>query len=192
MLRLTEVVKNLLIINVLAFFIVQYNLIPFIPDLLRYFVLQPFGDGFQPYQLITHMFMHGNESHLLFNMLMLFFIGPAVEQILGPKRFLTLYVIAGLSSAFLHLFISSGNVVGASGALYGVLVAFATMFPNMKMMIFPLPFEIKAKYLVGAYVLYDLYSGVSGASTGIAHFAHIGGAIAGFALIYFWNMVKLQ
>lgn len=192
MLRLTDVVKNLLIINVLVYFIVQYNLIPFLPNLIQYFVLQPFGRGFEPYQLITHMFMHGNESHLLFNMLMLFFIGPAVEQTLGQKRFLILYMIAGLSSAFLHLFISQGNVVGASGALYGVLVAFATMFPNMKMMIFPLPFEIKAKYLVGAYVLYDLYSGVSGASTGIAHFAHIGGAIAGFALIYYWNMVKLN
>lgn len=192
MMRITDVVKNLLILNVIIFFVVRYDLIPFIPGLIKYFVLEPIGPDFEPYQIATHMFMHGDEQHLLFNMLMLFFIGPAVEQTLGPKRFLLLYIIAGVSSAFLHLLISNGSVVGASGALYGILVAFATMFPNMKMIIFPLPFEVKAKYLVGAYVVYDLYTGMTGYNDNIAHFAHIGGAIAGFVMIYFWNMVKLR
>ena len=192
MMRITDVVKNLLILNVIIFFVVRYDLIPFIPGLIKYFVLEPIGPDFEPYQIATHMFMHGDEQHLLFNMLMLFFIGPAVEQTLGPKRFLLLYIIAGVSSAFLHLLISNGSVVGASGALYGILVAFATMFPNMKMIIFPLPFEVKAKYLVGAYVVYDLYTGLTGYDDNIAHFAHIGGAIAGFVMIYFWNMVKLR
>ncbi|MBK8632179.1 MAG: rhomboid family intramembrane serine protease [Saprospiraceae bacterium] len=192
MMRITDVVKNLLILNVIIFFVVQFDLIPFIPGLIKYFVMKPIGQGFEPYQIATHMFMHGDERHLLFNMLMLFFIGPAVEQTLGPKRFLLLYIIAGVSSAFLHLLISNGSVVGASGALYGILVAFATMFPNMKMIIFPLPFEVKAKYLVGAYVVYDLYTGMTGYNDNIAHFAHIGGAIAGFVMIYFWNMVKLR
>lgn len=190
--RITDVVKNLLILNVIIFFVVRYDLIPFIPGLIKYFVMQPIGQGFEPYQIATHMFMHGDERHLLFNMLMLFFIGPAVEQTLGPKRFLLLYIIAGVSSAFLHLLISDEKVVGASGALYGILVAFATMFPNMKMIIFPIPFEVKAKYLVGAYVVYDLYTGLTGYNDNIAHFAHIGGAIAGFVMIYFWNMVKLR
>ncbi len=190
--RITDVVKNLLILNVIIFFVVRFNLIPFIPGLENYFWMKPIGQGFEPYQIATHMFMHGGEQHLLFNMLMLFFIGPAVEQTLGPKRFLLLYIIAGVSSAFLHLLISNGKVVGASGAIYGILVAFATMFPNLKMMVFPIPFEIKAKYLVGAYVVYDLYTGLTGYDDNIAHFAHIGGAIAGFVMIYFWNMVKLR
>ena len=192
MMRITDVVKNLLILNVIIFFVVRFNLIPFIPGLENYFWMKPIGQGFEPYQIATHMFMHGGERHLLFNMLMLFFIGPAVEQTLGPKRFLLLYIIAGVSSAFLHLLISNGKVVGASGAIYGILVAFATMFPNLKMMVFPIPFEIKAKYLVGAYVVYDLYTGLTGYDDNIAHFAHIGGAIAGFVMIYFWNMVKLR
>lgn len=190
--RITDVVKNLMIINVILFFVVQMNLIPGIPNLIDYFTLMPFYGGFEPYQLATHMFMHGSIQHLMFNMMALFFIGPAVESILGPKRFLLLYIIAGLSSAFLHLYISDAKMVGASGAIYGILVAFATMLPNMKMMIFLLPFEIKAKYLVGAYVLYDLFFGLAGANDGIAHFAHLGGAIAGFVMIYIWKLVKLR
>ncbi|HPN71181.1 MAG TPA: rhomboid family intramembrane serine protease, partial [Saprospiraceae bacterium] len=110
MMRITDVVKNLLILNVIIFFVVRYDLIPFIPGLIKYFVMMPIGQGFEPYQIATHMFMHGDERHLLFNMLMLFFIGPAVEQTLGPKRFLLLYIIAGVSSAFLHLLISNGSV----------------------------------------------------------------------------------
>jgi membrane associated rhomboid family serine protease len=193
MIRLTDVVKNLLIINVLLFFIVQARLIP-IPNLLEYFTLYSFDTGnFKPYQIVTHMFMHFDIRHLLFNMLLLFFIGPAVEQTLGPQRFLFLYFTAGVVSAVAQLLLSSHfNAVGASGALYGVLTAFAAMFPNMKLMIFPLPFEIKAKYLVGAYVVYDLYQGVMAANTGIAHFAHFGGAIAGFLLIYYWNLLNLR
>lgn len=191
MMRLTGVVKNLLIINVLVFIVVFGNLLP-VARLGDYFTLFPFGRGFEPYQIVTHMFMHGDPRHLFFNMLLLFFIGPTVEQTLGPKRFLFLYFTAGVVSAFAHLFLSGHPVLGASGALYGVLTAFAAMFPNLKMMIFPLPFEIKAKYLVGAYIVYDLYSGFSGAATGIAHFAHFGGAVGGFFLIYYWKMLKLR
>ena len=191
MMRLTGVVKNLLIINVLVFIVVGGGLLP-IQNLDNYFILKPIGGGFEPYQIITHMFMHGNPQHLLFNMLLLFFIGPAVEQTLGPQRFLFLYLTAGILSALAHLFLTPHSAVGASGALYGILTAFAAMYPNMKMMIFPLPFEIKAKYLVGAYIVYDLYSGLTNAQTGIAHFAHFGGAVAGFFLIYYWNMLKLR
>lgn len=190
--RMTEVVKALMFANVVMFFVVSFNLIPFIPNLRDYFVLLPIGSGFEYYQVLTHMFMHGDINHLLFNMLTLFFIGPLVEQSLGANRFLFLYISAGIASAALHLFLTHNAAVGASGAIYGILVAFATMYPNMKMMVFPIPFEIKAKYLIGAYVVYDLYSGFFVNGSGIAHFAHLGGAIAGFIIIYSWGMAKLH
>jgi len=190
--RLTEVVKALMFANVAIFFVVSFNLIPFLPNLRNYFVLLPIGNGFEFYQVLTHMFMHGSINHLLFNMLTLFFIGPLVEQSLGANRFLFLYVSAGIASAALHLFLTNNAAVGASGAIYGILVAFATMYPNMKMMVFPIPFEIKAKYLIGAYVVYDLYSGLFVNGSGIAHFAHLGGAIAGFIIIYSWGLAKLH
>jgi len=192
MMRLTEVVKALMFANVAIFFVVSFNLIPFLPNLRNYFVLLPIGNGFEFYQVLTHMFMHGSINHLLFNMLTLFFIGPLVEQSLGANRFLFLYVSAGIASAALHLFLTNNAAVGASGAIYGILVAFATMYPNMKMMVFPIPFEIKAKYLIGAYVVYDLYSGLFVNGSGIAHFAHLGGAIAGFIIIYSWGLAKLH
>jgi membrane associated rhomboid family serine protease len=192
MMRLTEVVKALMFANVAIFFVVSFNLIPFLPNLRDYFVLLPIGGGFEFYQVLTHMFMHGDINHLLFNMLTLFFIGPLVEQSLGANRFIFLYISAGIASAALHLFLTHNAAVGASGAIYGVLVAFATMYPNMKMMVFPIPFEIKAKYLIGAYVVYDLYSGLFVNGSGIAHFAHLGGAIAGFIIIYSWGMAKLH
>lgn len=186
--RLTDVVKNLIIINAIIFVVVGYGLLP-IPDLRSHFVLFPFGSQmFEYYQIVTSMFMHADPRHLLFNMLALFFLGPIVESTLGPKRFLTLYLTAGIVSSFAHLAFSAGSAVGASGAINGVVVAFAVMFPNMKLMIFPLPFEVKAKYLVGAYIAYDLFSGLGGLNTGIAHFAHLGGALVGFLMIKYWGL----
>jgi membrane associated rhomboid family serine protease len=189
---ITPVVKNLLIINVLLYAVVVFNLVPFIPNFENYFTLMPYKSGyFGFYQIITSMFMHGSPQHLLFNMLGLYFIGPMVEHTLGSQRFLFLYISAGIASALLHLGLSPAPALGASGAIYGVLAAFATMFPNMKMMVFPIPFEVKAMYLVGGYILYDLYSGVAGRATGIAHFAHVGGAVAGIIMIFMWRQNKL-
>ena len=186
---MTDVVKNLLIINVILFFGLKYG-VPFL-HYDSYMVLRPIGGGFNPYQLISHMFMHGDVRHLLFNMLGLFFIGPAVEMSLGSKRFIQLYILAGVVGGVVHLLTSIGSAVGASGGFYGVLVAFATMYPNRKMMFFPIPMEIKAKYLVGAFILIDFFSGLSSARTGIAHFAHIGGGLAGFLLILLWKKNNL-
>jgi membrane associated rhomboid family serine protease len=189
--EITPIVKNIIIANVIIFCIIKFNLLPMFPQLDSIFTLFPMNNEFKPYQVFTFMFNHADFRHLIFNMLGLYFIGSHVESTLGPKRFLNLYVVSGLVSAVTHLFLSSYKAVGASGAIYGVLAGFAAMFPNMKMMVFPIPFEIKAMYLVGFYILYDLYNGLSVNNTGIAHFAHIGGAAAGIALIFYWNKQKL-
>lgn len=183
--RLTDVVKNLIIINAIVFFGIKF----LGPAVQRYFILFPFSSElFSPIQLVTHMFNHADLNHLFFNMLGLFFIGPIVEQSLGPKRFLFLYLAAGVGAVILHIFLGGGSpVLGASGCLLGVVVAFAVMYPNMEMMLIFLPIPIKAKYLVSAFVLGDLLLGFGGANTGIAHFAHLGGAIVGAALIYVWR-----
>jgi membrane associated rhomboid family serine protease len=199
MFRITEVVKNLIIINVIVFFAVKY-LIP-IPGFDRFFSLITPGMEymiggivykFEPVQLITHMFMHGDERHLIFNMLGLYFLGPLVESSLGPKRFLIMYLSCGFFASFVQLLITQGAVLGASGATYGVLAAFATMFPNMELMLLFPPIPIKAKYMALGLILIGLYSGVSGAQSGIAHFAHIGGAILGFVLVKYWKMDNLR
>jgi membrane associated rhomboid family serine protease len=201
MFRMTDVVKNLLIINVIIFFAVRY-LIP-IPGIERYFNLvfpglsytdpnTGFLWQFEPVQIITHMFMHGDERHLLFNMLGLLFLGPMVESSLGAKRFFILYMASGFVASIAQLLVTQGIIVGASGAVYGVLAAFATMFPNMRLMLLFPPIPVKAKYMAMAFIAIGLYNGVTGSEAGIGHFAHIGGAICGFVLIHFWKMANLR
>ena len=184
--RVTDVVKHLIGINVILFLAV--NLIS-IPGLRQYFVFfHPNSGAFQPIQVFTHMFMHANIGHIAFNMLSLFFIGPTVENYLGPKKFLLLYFISGLGALLAHLLIGGGApVLGASGAVYGVFAAFAFLFPNTQLMLLFPPIPIKAKYLVLLLVAYDLFSGVSNASTGVAHFAHLGGAFFGILMILYWR-----
>jgi membrane associated rhomboid family serine protease len=199
MLRITDVVKNLLIINVIVFFAVRY-LLP-IPGIERFFVLVYPGaelmhDGFvykfEPVQIITHMFMHADERHLLFNMLGLYFLGPWVESSLGPKRFLIMYLLSGFVASIAQMFISQGAIVGASGAVYGVLAAFAVMFPNMKLMLLFPPIPIKAKYMALGLIAFGLFSGFTGMQAGIGHFAHVGGALCGFIMIHYWQMANLR
>ena len=189
MIPLTDVVKNLLIINVLVYVTLNF-LLPQL-ELQSYFSLYPYeSEMFKPIQVVTSMFNHDPRSfsHLLFNMMGLYFIGPIVEHTLGPKRFLFLYLSSGLLSSLFHLFFANGIAVGASGAIYGVLLSLALMYPNLKMMIFPIPFEIKAIVLVGIFIAYDLISGLNQFSTGIAHFAHLGGAAMGGFLTFYWGM----
>lgn len=199
MVRLTEVVKNLLIINVIVFFAVKY-LLP-IPGIERYFVLvtpgQKFFDGdilyqFEPVQIITHMFMHGDEKHLLFNMFGLYLLGPYVESVLGHKRFLTLYLTAGVIASAVQLFWTKGIVLGASGAVFGILAAFATMFPNVEMMLLFPPVPVRAKYLALILIGIGLFSGITDSQPGIGHFAHIGGAVVGFLMIHYWRMANIR
>lgn len=185
------VVKNLLIINVIVYFAASVLFPQYVYHLAFYY---PALDVFQPYQVITHFFMHGNTQHLLFNMLSLYFLGPMVERMMGAKRFLLFYFICGFGSLLLHLVLTyfgiigmNVSIVGASGAIMGVFIAFAMYFPDMKLMLLFPPIPVKAKYLVAGLIALDLFSGVSGSNTGIAHFAHLGGALAGFIMMMVWK-----
>ncbi len=188
--RLTDVVKHLLIINVIVFICFHIVFSQFRAHTFLWF---PGTENFRPYQIVSHMFMHGSPQHIMFNMLSLFFLGPTVEQNLGSKRFLIFYLVCGFAAMLLHLalaytgFINPNPVVGASGAIMGVFIAFGLMFPDVKLMLIFPPIPIKAKYLMGILVLFDLFSGVGGFNTGIAHFAHLGGVIGGFILITMWG-----
>ena len=195
--RITPVVKYLIIINTIMF----VGTMPLGQERLMFALFYPETEYFKPYQLVTHMFMHGGVSHILFNMLSLFFLGPMLEQLWGPKRFLKYYFITGLGAAGLHLLVKYielhylGDtsdlyvpVLGASGAIYGVFIAFAMYFPNTQLMLLFPPIPIKAKYLAMGLVAWDLFAGMSNTATSIAHFAHIGGALIGFLLIKYWQM----
>ena len=191
MMSMTDVVKNLLIINVIIFFAVNF-LIP-IPNIQQYFVLyRPFTLGFEPVQIVTHMFSHANISHLFFNMLGLYMFGSMVEATLGPKRFLILYLTSGLAASALQMLLSPSPILGASGAVFGITTAFATMFPNTQLMLLFPPIPMKAKYMAILFIGVGLYSGLSGTNDGIAHFAHVGGALWGFLMIIYWKQNNLR
>lgn len=197
MYSVTEVVKNIIIINVIVFFTVKY-LLP-IPEWKTYFVLwhpnfneYESGVFFHPIQFVTSMFNHANIPHLMFNMMALYSLGPYVERVLNPGRFLILYILAGLTGSILFLLITKTGAVGASGAIYGVLVAFATMFPKERLSLMFIPAYFPAKYIAIGLVLIDLFFGISKFNTGIGHFAHLGGALCGFLLVYYWGYVKLK
>ncbi|MDF1695669.1 MAG: rhomboid family intramembrane serine protease [Saprospiraceae bacterium] len=204
MLRLTDVVKNMLFINVIIFIGIQT-----MPDMWRgYGMLGALffyqSDFFYPFQIVTSMFMHADLTHLFMNMLGLVMLGPATEMVLGTKRFFTLYIIAGLGASFLSVgidifnFYTTGYVtntfsVGASGCLYGVILAFATMFPNKTLTLFPIPIQVKAKYIGIFSIVYALYAGITDTIPGgIGHFAHLGGALVGFIMIHHWKMANLR
>ena len=191
MLRFTPVVKNLIIINTVIFLL--QILLPKL-HLTEYLSLWNVrSDYFKPYQLFTYMFVHSAEgfSHIFFNMLTLVFIGPLLESYWGPRRFLMFYVIcgigAGVFNVLIDLFFGLGSfsiMLGASGAIYGVLMGFGMQFPNMEIMLLIPPIPIKAKYLVfllgGMTFLLDR-------SGNVAHFAHLGGVIVAFILIQIWR-----
>lgn len=148
---------------------------------------QPFN--FQVWQLITYQFMHGGFSHILFNMFALWMFGSSIEDVFGSKKFLIFYLLAGVSAGLLHLFVSPllgsspAVTIGASGAVYGVLIAYALFFPdNLIFLYFLIP--VKAKYLIGFLVVIEFLA-VDSASSGVAHLAHLGGALFGFLYIMF-------
>ena len=222
--ELPEVVKNLLIINGL-FFLATISLDNFGLDLVKIFGLHQFqSPDFRPHQIISHLFMHGDFTHLFFNMFALWMFGKVLENFWGAKRFLTFYIVTGIGAAFVHLLISQYQIisisnqipemvnlaiegrynpsipiskkltqliitptVGASGAVFGLLLAFGMLFPNTLLYIyFAIP--IKAKYFVLAYGILELYSGISNnPADNVAHFAHLGGMIFGYFLIKYWR-----
>lgn len=236
---ITDAVKHLLIINVIMF--VGTLAIGNGETFYQWFALYfPENKLFQPWQIITHMFMHGGITHILFNMFALWMFGTAVEQIFGWKKFIIFYLLSGLGAAIIQVaflyfqynsglatlmeagtaqseivgilnegkyntrwttilgdnfksFISAFNstMVGASGAIMGVLVAFGMLFPESKLMLIFLPIPIKAKYFIPAIIALDLFSGLTGQSifspSNTAYMAHVGGAFTGFLLMYFWK-----
>lgn len=231
--QIPPITKNLLIINILMFLgtIVadSYGI-----DLARYLGLHfVLSDNFNLAQLFTYLFMHGGFTHLFFNMFALWMFGRILEQVWGPKRFLTFYLVCGVGAGLIQElvvgiqyfittsgmpaeavdvvlregaaalqqgknfvnpdlaslnFIVNGLTVGASGAIYGILLGFGMLFPNEKMFVFPLPLPIPAKYFVAGYALIEFFSGMANnPSDNVAHFAHLGGMIFGFILIMYWR-----
>jgi membrane associated rhomboid family serine protease len=225
------VVKNLIIINALMFLALWGFQAAFGVDLNRvlglYYFKSPY---FEPYQVVTHMFMHGSLMHIFFNMFALWMFGKVLEQVWGGKKFLIYYFVTGLGAVFLHMLVNhfalvsamkevqvslgvdsfdeqtirrliqSNNplaqqvgiglyvpTVGASGAVFGVLLAFGMLFPNTRLMLLFPPIPIKAKYFVIGYGVLELYLGITQPGSSIAHFAHLGGMLFGFLLIKFWN-----
>jgi membrane associated rhomboid family serine protease len=201
---LPPVVKFLLIANVAVYILQYFFLAGISPTIYNYFVgysalwpvdgsiqsLLSFQPGvFLPHQLITYQFMHGDFWHLFFNMFMLWMFGRTLEGVWGSRRFLTIYTLSGIGAAFLHLGIlhlMGGDphpTVGASGSLFGILIGFAMTFPEERLIVFPIFIPIKAKYVVLGAMAMEMLSGITRSQDGIAHFAHIGGAITAFLII---------
>lgn len=154
-------------------------------------------EKFQPWQLITHMFLHASTMHLAFNMLALWMFGNILERRWGSQQFLIFYLLCGIGAAIITQLIDQfvfgrvfyGAMLGASGAVYGILVAFAMLFPNYKLALIFLPIPVAAKYFVPVLLAIELMSGFTGFSIfggNIAHFAHLGGAFMGFLLVITW------
>ncbi len=182
----TPVVLNLIIINVIVF--VAQNVFDKTIGLTNILALYSYDTGlFKPYQLVTHMFAHGGIFHILFNMYALWLFGSSLERLWGPKKFLIFYFVCGIAAGLTQMFlVSQGEAIGASGAIMGLLAAFAYTFPNIQFYILPIPFPIKAKYLALIYAGIDLFGGVEGGGD-IAHFAHLGGLAMGFILCILWK-----
>jgi len=190
--NLPPVVKNLLIINIIVFIVHSLSTrmgYVFTEWLALY---TPDTGNFRPYQLITHMFMHAGFGHIFFNMFGLVVFGRVIESVWGSKRMFILYFVSGLGAAGLqllvyHLMNMTAVMVGASGAIFGLLAAFALLFPNVELMLIFLPIPIKAKYMVPAFAIISLFLGVTNLGGNIAHFAHLGGAIFGFFIALYWK-----
>lgn len=155
----------------------------------------PFSVGFQPWQLVTYGFLHGNFMHLLFNGIGLWQFGSRVEQALGAKRYTQFFFVCVVGAGLCQLAVvsamaSTGAVfptVGASGGIFGILLAYAVFFPRDRMIIIPIPVPMSARTLVIIYGAFSLLAGITGTMQGVAHFAHLGGMLFGWLLLRFWG-----
>lgn len=197
-------VTRLLLIANVAVFLAQAFLDPF---LVVWFALWPLSapanalpgmpTGFLPWQLITYSFLHGNSLHLLVNMLGLFMFGSEVERVLGYRRYLTYYFVSVLVAGASQLVMSALSAgppiptVGASGGVFGLLLAYGMFFPRrIVMLIFP-PIPMPARIFVIVYAAVELYLGVTGTQAGVAHFAHLGGMLGGYLLLWRWRRRRI-
>ena len=174
--QLTPWVKRLLIANTVVFALTWLIGPGFV---VEWFSFQPIKILFRPWTPLTYMFLHGGFGHLFWNMLFLFFFGPQLESKWGSKEFIRYYLVCGLGGVALSFLFVSYSIIGASAAVYGVMLAFAMAWPNAPIYIWGI-FPVKAKWLVGFFVLITFTNAFGGAGGGVAHFAHLGGFAAGF------------
>jgi membrane associated rhomboid family serine protease len=174
------------------------------PGLVVPFALWPLGASaasngqvsFQVWQLLTYGFLHGSFVHLLFNMFALYMFGGALEQVVGPRRFTAYYLVSVLAAAVTQLCVMAlareiYPTVGASGGVFGLLLAYAIYFPHNRVYFLFVPFPIKARVFVFVYAAIELFLGVTGTQEGVAHFAHLGGLIGGGLMLAYWRRGRL-
>jgi membrane associated rhomboid family serine protease len=192
---MTPVTTALIVANV-----VGYLLQSALPGLVDPFALWPIGSGaatggqvsFEPWQLVTYAFLHGGLLHIAFNMVALYMFGSAIERVFGERRYLVYYFVCVISAGLTQLLVArmSGTVyptIGASGGVFGLLLAYAIYFPhNRVMLLFP-PIPLPSRVFVVLYAALELYLGVTGTQEGVAHFAHLGGMAGGYAMLRFWR-----
>lgn len=202
--QIPTVTKNLVAINILMFIATLINENFMVTNFAMFYPASPF---FKPWQILTHMFMHGGFWHIFFNMYSLLMFGSILERSLGPKKYLIFYFVTGLGAVALHtgvewlqarVLIANGiaqayqqllvtPTLGASGAIYGVLIGFAMLYPQARLtLIFP-PIPMTAKWLVIIFAAIELFSGINGIQESVAHFAHLGGMLFGWLLIRWWR-----
>lgn len=199
MFRITPIVKHFIIINVIMFALTLLAEGFMLEKFALFYFNSPF---FKPYQLISYIFMHGGFMHILFNMYSLYIFGSVLESVWGGKKFFIYYMVTGIGAALFHLFITylrieSGvldpylasiiPMVGASGAIYGLLLAYGVLFPNNVLTLFFPPVSLKAKYMVFVFGGLEFLLGLGGSGDGVAHFAHLGGMLFGFVILMIWK-----
>lgn len=190
-LDLPPVTRNLLIAN-FAVFLLQYMMGE---TMMQYFALWPLGSGlFEVWQIVTSAFMHGGIMHILFNMIALYMFGGVIERTFGARNFILYYFVCAIVASLLQLAVlwffppdQSGPTLGASGAIFGLLLAFGMLYPHEKVMLMFLPIPMPAWLFVTGYAIVELTSGVTGFEPGVAHFAHLGGMLGGIVMIQYWR-----
>lgn len=185
---LPTIVKHLLIINVLMYFAYYVLLKQGIINLNYYLGIWSLSTGlFRIWQPLTYMFMHGSFDHLFFNMFSLWMFGSALENFWGSKRFLFYYLVCGIGAGLLNMLVPGAHVsVGASGAVYALLLAFGMMWPNNYIYLYFLV-PIRTKWFIIGMIVIELFEGIFRSTDGIAHFAHLGGMLIGFLIILYWK-----
>ena len=189
MLDMPAATRTLILANVAVFLLQQGAN----ATLIELFALWPLGTPyFHPWQLLSYAFLHGSLAHIFLNMFALFMFGRTLEAYWGARRFLLFYFICVLSAALTQLLVQgmSDNVepvLGASGVVFGVLLAFAWYFPRQRLIVLPIPIPVPAWLFVTGYALIELFSGLTGRESGVAHFAHLGGMLGGILCILYWQ-----
>ena len=188
MFNLPPATLNIIIINVVAFLLQMGFAGPWMSSL----ALWPLGPQFAPWQLVTYAFLHGGFTHILFNMFGVFTFGADLERTWGGRRFLIYYLVCVVAAAIAQLIVTSVTgayypTVGASGGVFGLLLAYARYFPHRQLLLLIPPIPMPARVFVIVYGALELFLGVTGTQAGVAHFAHLGGLVGGFLLLRYWK-----